>query len=627
MRIEFPSLRKLLYFAFALLMSPSLMLAQHPAASGPASSAGMIGANPIDLDISVRDAHGNIIEVPAVVRLTSMGTKYNGISSSQNLTPARFHQVTMGEYQIEVTCPGFQKSKQLFLLDITYGGMPIYVYLVPESNSTKAASAAPAVMLPPQFRSDLERGVEALRKGHYSSAQKTLTKLLPKTNDNPDVLYNLGLAELGLQHDDQARSDFQRALATDPNHEPALVALAQMEMRTGSSAAAVPFLEKAASSGATSWRTDFELATADFKLNRLSEAESAASRAVRLARNQNAAPAYLLGQIQYAAGKQSYARLTWESMLKNFPADPLTEQARKNLAQLDFTKDSVPPSSAASVPGLAVAKPARVVVAEHPWAPPDIDDVAPDVAPDVRCNTETVLDQALNRMKSQLRDLEKFTATEHIEQQEIDRYGWPGPLKSREFSYIVLLYPMKQDSVYLEESRNGSTGTSGFDDAIVTTSLNALGVNVLQPYYRDRFNYSCEGLAHVRGIAAWQVHFVQKPDVHDGVRSWKTNRKTYDIPIKGRIWISSLNFSVLRVETDLREPVKDLQLTRDHLLVDYGPVDFASQSTQLWLPWSADMFTELQGKRYHDKHSLTDYLLFAIDTSQKVGKPPEDPPH
>jgi len=628
MRMESASTRMLVDLALALLIAPSLLFAQHPSASGAVSTGGMIGANAIDLDISVRDAHGNVIEVPAVVRLTSAGRKYNAVSSSENLAPARFHQVMMGEYQIEVTCPGFQKTKQTFLVDIGYSGMPIYVYLVPESNSTKVASANPAVMLPPQFRSDLEHGIEALRKGHYSDAQKTFTKLLPRTHDNPDVLYNLGLAELGLQHDDLARSDFQRALATDPNHELALVSLARMELRSGSPATAVPFLEKAASPGATSWRTAYELATADLKLNRLSEAESAASRAVRLARNQDAAPAYLLGQIQYAAGKRSYARLTWESMLTTFPSDPLTEQARKNLVQLDFTKDSVPPSSTATDPGPAVSDSAAPVgVAEHSWSPPDIDDVVPDVAPDVSCNTETVLDQALNRMKSQLLDLEKFTATEHIEQQEIDRYGWPGPVKSREFSYIVLVYPMKKNSMYIEESRNGSTGTSGMDDAIITTSLNALGIYILQPYYRDRFDYSCEGLAHVRGLAAWQVHFVQKADVHDGVRSWKTNRKTYDIPIKGRIWISSLNFAVVRVETDLREPVKGLQLTRDHLVVDYGPVDFVSQSKQLWLPWSADMFTEFHGKRYHDKHSLTDYLLFAIDTSERVGKPPEEPPH
>jgi len=209
----------------------------------------------------------------------------------------------------------------------------------------------------------------------------------------------------------------------------------------------------------------------------------------------------------------------------------------------------------------------------------------------------------------------------------IDRYGWPGQVKSRELAYIVLVYPMKKDSMYVQEYRNGSNGTSGMDTAIITTSLNVLDINILQPYYRDRFAFSCEGLVQVRGFAAWQVYLVQKPDVHDGVRSWTTNRKSYDFPIKGHIWISSLDFSIVRVETDLREPVKDLQLTRDHLVVDYGPVDFASHSKQLWFPWSADMFTEFHGLRYHDKHSLTNYLLFAIDTSQRVSNPPEETPH
>jgi hypothetical protein len=36
---------------------------------------------------------------------------------------------------------------------------------------------------------------------------------------------------------------------------------------------------------------------------------------------------------------------------------------------------------------------------------------------------------------------------------------------------------------------------------------------------------------------------------------------------------------------------------------------------------------EFHGKCYHDKHTLTDYLLFAIDTSERVAKPPEEPLH
>ena len=95
----------------------------------------------------------------------------------------------------------FSETRQTFLVDIAYNGMPIYVYVAPESTPSETAGATPAVRLPAQFRSELERGIESLRKGHYGAAEKTLTKLLPKTHDNPDVLYNLGLAELGLQRE------------------------------------------------------------------------------------------------------------------------------------------------------------------------------------------------------------------------------------------------------------------------------------------------------------------------------------------------------------------------------------------------------------------------------------------
>ena len=58
---------------------------------------------------------------------------------------------------------------------------------------------------------------------------------------------------------------------------------------------------------------------------------------------------------------------------------------------------------------------------------------------------------------------------------------------------------------------------------------------------------------------------------------------------QGCIWISQPTFDVLRGETDLLAPVSKLQLTLDHLRVDYGPVKFDRDSQTLWLPWDAEM--------------------------------------
>ena len=69
--------------------------------------------------------------------------------------------------------------------------------------------------------------------------------------------------------------------------------------------------------------------------------------------------------------------------------------------------------------------------------------------------------------------------------------------------------------------------------------------------------------------------------------------------------------------------MKEIQLNKDHLLVDYGPISFAGGKKQLWLPLSADAYMELRGKRYHHRHLLSDYLLFDVNTAEKAGKPKE----
>ena len=110
------------------------------------------------------------------------------------------------------------------------------------------------------------------------------------------------------------------------------------------------------------------------------------------------------------------------------------------------------------------------------------------------------------------------------------------------------------------------------------------------------------------------------------LRLWETKTKTVEIPLKGRVWVAASSYNVLHVESDLREPMKELELMRDHLAIDYGPVNFQNGKTELWLPWYADMYLELHGKRYHHSHTLSNFRLFAVDTSDKINLPKDAPP-
>jgi hypothetical protein len=65
----------------------------------------------------------------------------------------------------------------------------------------------------------------------------------------------------------------------------------------------------------------------------------------------------------------------------------------------------------------------------------------------------------------------------------------------------------------------------------------------------------------------------------------------------------------------------NLELLLDHLVIDYGPVNFEHGKTTLWLPWYAELYLQLHGRRYHHRHTLTNYALFSVDTSNQTSAP------
>ena len=242
-----------------------------------------------------------------------------------------------------------------------------------------------------------------------------------------------------------------------------------------------------------SWRTHLLLASAYARAGRFKDAETHAQRAASLAKEKGAYPTFLLGEILDAEGESQEARSTWESVVTQFPNDPYAVKAKEKLARAPAKSAN---SSSTEATNLPPPPPPAVLlppVVERPWAPPDIDSTEYRLASDAPCKSDEILARAQHRLNMQLENFEKFTATERIEHQQIDRYGTPGPPLSREFSYIVFVHSFKEHSMYLEESRNGTSDTSGFPTSLATIGLNGLGVSILQPANQGGFDLQMRG--------------------------------------------------------------------------------------------------------------------------------------
>ena len=600
------------------LLSP--VFAQHPPVRG--SDIPTMQTTPITVKICVRDARGLPLEFPAFVHLHSVVGSYDVKSATGEGAAASFQNVAPGDYEVEVRATGYQTKTEPVTV-VSFGGdFSVYIYLQNEASSPTASLPPGRVVMSPKLQNEIEKGLAAARKKEYAVAQTHFVKASKMAPGNPDVLYLLGTSELGLRDLDAARLSFNSALNIEPSNQRVLLALAEIDLETGDTSSAIMVLEKAFDLNGADWRIHFLLATAYARAGRFSEAETHAERGVRLAGEKGAPVVFLLGEIQFAEHKNSAAKQTWERLLGDFPNDPSAQKAKIKLQILSRTVPEEPSVNViGDLPLPQVVAVGLVPLEEGPWAPPDIDSREYRVANGVGCNLSEVLARANQRLDSQLMNFEKFSATERIEHQQVNRYGVPGVQRSKEFSYIVFVHKGPPGSFYLEEDRLEGNDLSTFPTPLATTGLNSLGVSILQAATGSNYQYRCEGLTSVRGEATWQIRFEQAKDSSNSIREWRKNGQIVDLPLKGRFWLSTSNYDLLRVETDLIRPVIQLELTMDHLLVDYGPVTFESGNATLWLPWSAEMFMQLHGNRYHHKHYLTNYYLFSVDSNHRISAP------
>jgi len=580
---------------------------------------------PVNVLVSVREPTGMPLSGNAFVKLSSVGGMHLTATTQDNST-ATFPNMNVGEYEIEVTAVGYKTATEHASVYSGDALCMVYVYLHGEGETSSANSAPTGAIMTPRLQGEIDKGLEKMRRHQYDAARTQFEKAAKLAPANPDIQCLLGMLEYTQEHFDAARAKFQTALSIYPSHERSLLALGELLIRTGDTAGAAQTLEKAYQLNGADWRTHWLLANAYAQQKDFEKALPHATRAAALGKD-HAAPAWmLLGQILAAEGKREEAKKAFESLVRSFPNDSAVPEAKKQLAALDTAVISNISNPAAPTPQplpAPVSVPALppTPVAVRPWAPPDIDSKEYPAVQDVACPENDLVQKTQTRMMRQLGNFEKFLATEHIEHREVDAYGNPGLVREKDFNYLIFVNHPRPGTSFLEETRDGGDNLGAFPTSLATQGLAALALSVFDPNYQGDLSYTCEGLGSWRGQAVWRLRFEQRKEVPSRIRMWRNSHGTYSIPMKGRVWIAASSYDVLHIETDLREPVKDLGLTRDHLLIDYGPVKFERGGTTLWLPWDAEMFMELRGKRYHHTHALRNYMLFSVDTGNTIAKP------
>ena len=268
------------------------------------------------------------------------------------------------------------------------------------------------------------------------------------------------------------------------------------------------------------------------------------------------------------------------------------------------------------------AAPAETLEHHLEWVPPGVDATKPEVAAGVSCDLPTVLAGVSERTKEFVANLQKFSATEHVEHYAINFNGHRLPAQSRTFEYIAVVNNNDSGLFSLDEYRNGSLDRSRFPGGIATEGVPAVAL-LFHPLLASDYNFKCEGLGNRKGRPAWQVYFIQRDDRPSRIGGYRTFNGFYPFDLKGRAWIDAATYQILGLESELVKPIPAVGLKKQLEIINYGSVSFHSHKQQLWLPQSVEVYFDGRERRFYRTLTFSDFKIFMVDTDQSIHAPKE----
>lgn len=583
--------------------------------------------------VKVRTGAGTPLDGSAMVHLWAPVGSIELRQSTGEGSQVSFPGLPAGEYNVEVTAPGFARAEER--TDVMPGGtVTVFVILRPEALGGSAPPPSGAV-LSPKARKEMEKGVAALNTGDLKEARAHLEKVLKMAPGNPEPHYLLAVVAFREKDTAAAEAGLKNTLNLNPNHAGANSLMGRILLQRADFPAAIRWFDSALAEDASVWETHAMLASACLNDRQFDRARTHAARALDQSSGSMPQLRLLLAEALLALNEKDKAANELEAFLAGYPNHAAAPQARNLLGR-------VKPSSAellgvaASAPALApaaISVPANIPapaekVVEGNWAPKDVDEAKPYVAADVACSLPEVMERAGKRVLQLAENLQGVTAAEEVEHAELDPNGQPKSLLSKQFVYMVSISKVGRDLLAVEEMRDGRQGYENFPTQMVTRGLAAMAL-IFHPSYAKDLDFRCEGLGQWKGQPVWHVYFKQRSDHENRIRSYHTRQGRFPVNLKGRAWISANSYQIVRLETDLIAPIDFAELAREHITVEYKPVTFTQRKLLLWLPQSAEMFAKLGGRRYRQRHQFSSFTYFSVDMRQKISDPklPPQPPN
>jgi hypothetical protein len=553
--------------------------------------------------------------------------------------------------KVSAVLPGFDSS-ELTIVDRGVMDHPNIgtITLKREEGSAGSAVSVTTASAPKNAMRAFEKARAEWLENKPDRAERELQKAVDLYPQFAEAWYQLGKIQASPKSE-AAFSSFSKAVTADPKFALPYEQMAPLSAQVGKWTELNDEMNRALDLNP---RGTMDLwyykALANYHLKKLDVAEASAVKSLSMD-PVHAQPEteQLLAVILMAKPDLAGALPHLQNCLTYFPPGPNYELVKRQIAQIEKAMSTSNAENALA--GDSGQKPDEAVTAlstlpsperrtsdpGHPnaasggargerWLPPDVDDVAAPVEPGTACNLDEVLPNVGHRIQQFVDDVEQFTSTQSISQETLNKAGEVTSKGHWTYDYIVSVKESRPGILNVKEYLNSDPTAADSPGGVISKGLPAL-LLIFHPSDSSAFYMKCEGMVTLNGHRLWQIYFRQRPDRPNTTLSYSfgPNHPSYLVALKGRAWFTADSYQIVRLQTDLINPVPEIRLTADHTVVDYGPVHFRRKDEEMWVPHTAEHYLDLKGVRVHQRMSFGNYLLFAVDEKEKISAPKTEP--
>ena len=222
--------------------------------------------------------------------------------------------------------------------------------------------------------------------------------------------------------------------------------------------------------------------------------------------------------------------------------------------------------------------------------------------------------------------LPNICSVEKVQQEKLNRDGKSSASLESKYRYLAMA-PSHPWGPSIDEYRADWQGKEspqmGLSENTMLTEGFVSAPLVFHPTYQNGSTFRLLGRQKVKGRNTYVIAYAQDPTksrLSGSFTFGNTTRTTYT---QGLAWIDMENYEILRIFSDLLNPLPQVRLNKETTDIKFSAVQFKQVTQKFWLPEAVTVTLDWNGRVYRNSHAYSDFLVSNVEATQKIGKPKE----